>query len=66
MISYKTFIFCLICFLLFSCRDKAEPEMFLILENYTGPILVIFNQSDGQKMEYKDNRRIYRIPEMEF
>lgn len=38
------------------------PERYLIPENYRGPVMVIFNQKDGQKKEYEGRRRLYRIP----
>ncbi|MCY7311472.1 MAG: hypothetical protein LH619_11890 [Chitinophagaceae bacterium] len=38
------------------------PEMYLIPNNYKGPVVVIFNQKDGQKKEYEGRRRLYRIP----
>ncbi|MEO5978360.1 MAG: hypothetical protein ABIS36_22875, partial [Chryseolinea sp.] len=34
-----------------------------IPEGYIGTVLVIFNQPQGEKPEYKDGRRIYRIPQ---
>lgn len=48
--------------LLLSCEEYAEPETFLIPENYTGAVVVVFNQKDGVTKEYKEDRRIYRIP----
>src|SRR5258706_10122111 len=39
------------------------PERYLIPENYKGPVIVIFNQKDGQKKEYEGKRRLYRIPQ---
>ncbi len=38
------------------------PETFLIPEGYKGNIYVIYNQNNGQKEEYENGRRIYRIP----
>jgi hypothetical protein len=38
------------------------PERYLIPENYRGPVVIIFNQKDGQKKEYEGKRRLYRIP----
>jgi hypothetical protein len=38
------------------------PERYLIPENYIGPVIVIFNQKDGQPKEYEGKRRLYRIP----
>src|ERR1044071_1922085 len=46
-----------------SCRRKAEPELFLIPDNYEGVVTVLFNREDGQKEKYVDNRRLYDIPQ---
>ncbi len=49
--------------LLFGCKKNAESETFLIPDNYTGAIVIIFDQDNGNTKEYKDGRRIYNIPE---
>lgn len=49
--------------LFLSCGDQAEDATILIPENYVGPVLVIYNQDDGAEKEYKDGKRVYRIPE---
>jgi hypothetical protein len=41
---------------------RPEKETFLIPEGYKGNVVVIFNQPDGEKPEYENGRRIYRIP----
>lgn len=46
-----------------SYLTRPEKETYLIPEGYVGTVLVIFNQPDGEKSEYEDGRRIYRIPE---
>lgn len=45
-----------------SYLTRPEKETYLIPEGYKGTVLVIFNQPDGEKPEYEDGRRIYRIP----
>lgn len=47
-------------FILYSCNN-AEKEIFYIPKNYTGTIVVVFNQSKGETKEYVDNKRIYKI-----
>lgn len=42
---------------------KAEPETLLIPQNYTGEVIVIFDQKDGTPIEYEKKNRIYHIPE---
>jgi len=41
----------------------AKPEIYLIPENYSGEILVFFDQPDGTPLEMEGKKRIYRIPE---
>ena len=42
---------------------KAEPESFLIPQNYRGQIVVFYNEKCGQEPVYENGRRIYNIPE---
>ena len=46
-----------------SYLTRPEKETYLIPEGYKGTVLVIFNQLNGEKPEYEDDRRIYRIPQ---
>jgi len=46
-----------------SCIRIAEDSIFLIPKEYEGTIIVLFDQKDGQPVEYsKSGERIYRIP----
>ena len=46
-----------------SCaQKKAEDTIRLIPEGYIGPVLVIFNQKNGEPKEYEGDKRVYRIP----
>ena len=47
--------------LFYSCRKDAEPETFLIPNNYEGAIVLLFDQNDGLDEEYSEGRRIYRV-----
>jgi hypothetical protein len=38
------------------------PQRYLIPDNYKGPVVIVFNQKDGQKKEYEGLRRLYKIP----
>ena len=40
----------------------ATSETYLIPDNYKGPVIVIFNQADGQAKEFEGGRRLYKIP----
>ena len=57
-------IYFIICILwaLTCCNNKGEPEIFILPEGYTGCVLVIFNQKNGQPIEYSGSSRVYRIP----
>ncbi|MGS2762176.1 DUF6843 domain-containing protein [Sinomicrobium sp. M5D2P9] len=44
------------------CGPSGEEAIFVVPENYTGYILVIYDQENGAEKEYKDKARIYRIP----
>ena len=46
-----------------SYLTRPEKETYLIPDGYKGIVLVIFNQPNGEKPEYEDCRRIYRIPQ---
>lgn len=46
-----------------SYLTRPEKELYLIPEGYVGKVVVIFNQADGEKPEYENDRRVYRIPE---
>ncbi len=39
-----------------------QPEIYLIPQGYEGPILVIFDQADGQPPKYEGRARVYEIP----
>lgn len=44
--------------------QKCEKEIYLLPPGFRGDLIVFFNQSDGQQIEYEDSARVYRIPEM--
>lgn len=51
----------------FSCvvsvLTRPEKETFLIPQNYSGNIYIIYNQKNCVAKEYENDRRIYRIPD---
>lgn len=59
------FVFLFNCFFLAlsltSCNN-AEPATYFLPENFEGLFTVIYSQKFGQPKEYKNDRRIYRIP----
>ena len=58
---YRIFFLILILHLV-ACRRTAEPEIFMIPENYKGVIVVVFNQASGEEIFYDGGRRVYSIP----
>ncbi len=49
--------------LLISCISEkdSEPEKYIIPDNYTGIIVLICNQSEGNPKKYEEERRVYEI-----
>ena len=43
--------------------NKADPETFLVPENYRGEIVVFYNEPCGQEPEIENGRRVYRLSE---
>ena len=44
------------------CRRRREPALFLLPPGFVGNVVVVYDQSRGQPREYRDGRRVYRIP----
>jgi|GEM_PF-2029808 len=42
--------------------SRIEPETFLLPENYRGKVQIVYSPC-GEKAEYENGRRLYRIPE---
>lgn len=49
-------------FIFYLLLPRAEPETFLIPQNFRGQFEIIFNESCGQTISYARGRRIYQIP----
>ena len=60
------FLTCLFACMATACTDSKkprEPEMYLLPENYTGSVYIVFDVVKGQAPEYNDNYRVYRLPD---
>ena len=44
------------------CIENGENSIKLLPKGYTGPVLIVFNQPNGEPKEYEDGKRLYRIP----
>jgi hypothetical protein len=49
-------------FLFYLLLPKAEPETFLIPQNFRGQFVIIFDEPCGQSVNYENGKRIYQIP----
>lgn len=49
-------------FLFFLFLPKAEPENFIIPQNFKGEFQIIFKEPCGQPLIYEEDQRVYRIP----
>jgi len=59
----KTLICCIFLFLsLTECGGKVEELIIIVPENYTGYILIIYDQDQGINKEYRNKSQVYRIP----
>lgn len=50
-------------FIFYLFLPRAEPETFLIPQNFRGQFAIIFNEACGQTISYEKGRRIYQIPD---
>jgi len=58
----KLFFVLILSTLLLSC-NRVEDQIFILPKNYTGYILVIYNQPLlGEEIKYKRGKRVYEIP----
>lgn len=42
--------------------DTSEQEIIIAPRDYTGYIIVLFNQEDGNQVRYEGKKRVYEIP----
>jgi hypothetical protein len=49
-------------FLLNACSRKGEDSIYILPSNYTGSVIILFNQSDGETEKYLNGNRIFNIP----
>lgn len=50
-------------FIFYLLLPRAEPETFLIPQNFRGQFEIIFNEPCGQTIPYEKGRRIYQFPD---
>ncbi|MGY0408754.1 MAG: DUF6843 domain-containing protein [Polaribacter sp.] len=52
----------LLILLMISSCSTGEKEIYLLPKDYTGYIVLIFNQEDGAEKKYEGDKRVYEIP----
>ncbi|MBK1442574.1 hypothetical protein JHJ32_21420 [Parapedobacter sp. ISTM3] len=48
-------------FMLLGC-DRAEEEIVIVPRNYTGYIIIVYNQANGADPIYENRKRVYQVP----
>jgi len=48
--------------ILFSSCFWGEREVYLIPQGYEGPVVIMFDEVDGQQVNYEEKKRVYEIP----
>lgn len=57
----KLFLLTSILMLVLGCSKK-EEAIFILPEDYTGYIIILYNQENGSEVKYENNARVYEIP----
>ncbi|MDG1697977.1 MAG: lipoprotein [Polaribacter sp.] len=57
----KIVLILLILFMVSSC-SSGEKEIYILPKDYTGYIILIFNQENGAEKKYEEDKRVYDIP----
>ncbi len=59
---FLPFIIIPLCLFIWKSINTVEPEIILISKNYRGKVRILYNQKCGEKTEYENGKRIYKIP----
>jgi hypothetical protein len=57
----KTFIYTILLLIMISCESR-EKEIFVLPEGYTGQVVVLLDQENGEEKIYHNGSRVYEIP----
>ena len=60
-ITHKNMALFPILLFLSSCLNQEEPEIHLIPKNYKGPVIIIFDDKQGNPEKYENDNRVYEI-----
>jgi len=62
---YQTIFKCTLLAMLFitQCQQEVKESVYILPDNYTGYVVVIFDQPDGVEREMLNDKSVYRIPD---
>jgi hypothetical protein len=63
LIGLTTTALLLLCLWGYSSLSSVESEIYLIPDGYEGPVLVVYDQPNGQPPEYEGSARLYEVPD---
>jgi len=49
-------------FLMIGCNRSGEQEVVVVPKGFTGYVIIIFNQENGQPVKYDGKKRVYEVP----
>jgi hypothetical protein len=59
----RSLLFVSVIFLLVNgCTQKGEDRIFILPNAFVGFAVIIYNQSDGESVEYEGNKRLFKVP----
>ena len=44
------------------CQKRGEEEIVILHKDYTGYVVIIYNQKTGTRIKYEGKKRVYEIP----
>jgi len=59
----KKLIYFGIIVMMFSSCIWGEREIYLIPEDFEGPVIIMFDETEGQPIKYEEKKRVYQIPD---
>lgn len=62
MAIIRTLVVLTIMCCIISCGETGDEEIYILPNNYQGPVFILFNQNDGQPQKHESNARLYEIP----
>lgn len=60
--NMHTLFLSMILLLISSCTQKGQDSIYILPKDYTGYVIIFFNQPNGASEQVYNNKRIYNIP----